>query len=287
MKRIGIILAMIRFEHTVFALPFAVMSAFLAAGGLPEWGTLGWIVGAMVGARSCAMAFNRLADAKIDAANPRTQRRALPAGLIGVRSVQLFTAASAAWFIFCAWRLNPLAFALSPLALAVVMLYSYSKRFTSLSHAWLGVSLSIAPVGAWIAVLGRFDLLPLALALAVALWVAGFDIIYSCQDVNFDKTHGLYSVPSRLGIRGALLLSRALHALMMLVLLSVPRLASGHGVDLGWAYWGGCAAVGGLLLYEHSLVKPHDLSRVNAAFFTMNGLVSLALMSVCSLDVVW
>ena len=287
MKRIGIILNMIRFEHTVFALPFAVMSAFLAAGGLPEWGTLGWILGAMVGARSCAMAFNRLADAQIDAENPRTQERALPAGLIGVRAVWIFTIASACLLVFCAWRLNPLAFALSPVALAVITLYSYTKRFTSLSHAWLGVSLSIAPVGAWIAVLGRFDLLPLTLALAVALWVAGFDIIYACQDAEFDKNRGLYSLPSRLGIRRALLLSRVLHALMLLILLTVPRLAEAHGPDLGAAYWTGTACVAALLLYEHSLVKPHDLSRVNAAFFTLNGIVSLLLMTVCAVDVLW
>ena len=288
MRRLRIILAMIRFEHTIFAMPFAVMSAFIAAKGFPKWGALAWIAGAMAGARSSAMAFNRLADARIDAENPRTQSRAIPAGLITKKAVAFFTAGSAVWFLFCAWMLNPLAFALAPLALAVVLFYSYSKRFTPLSHLWLGASLSIAPVGAWIAVRGEFHPLPLALALAVAFWVAGFDIIYACQDADFDKRRGLRSIPSRFGVRNALRISQTLHVLMVAALLfAVPPLAARHGTPLGLPYWIGCAAVAALLIYEHTLVKPNDLSRVNAAFFTMNGLVSLAFMAFCVADVVW
>ena len=224
MRKLKIILEMIKFEHTVFALPFAVMSAFIAADGLPSLEKSGWILVAMVGARSCAMAFNRLADAEIDAKNPRTAMRAIPAGLITKGTVWGFTLISAGLLVFAAWRLNPLAFALSPVALFVVMGYSYTKRFTALSHFWLGLSLSISPVGAWIAIQGSFALPPIVLCLVVLLWTAGFDIIYACQDVNFDRKHGLHSIPAKIGIRWSLWLSSALHVIAVLLLLAFRSL---------------------------------------------------------------
>jgi 4-hydroxybenzoate polyprenyltransferase len=282
-----IILQMIKFEHTVFALPFAVMSAVFAAGGMPTWGTLAWILVAMAGGRSCAMAFNRLADAGFDADNPRTAMRAIPAGLITSKAVAVFTLISAGLLVFAAWRLNRLAFMLSPVALVTIMGYSYSKRLTSLAHVWLGLSLAIAPVGAWIAVLGRFDVLPLLLGLAVLLWVAGFDIIYACQDVEFDRGRGLHSIPTRLGIRGSLILSAALHVLMLGVLVAVPSLAIRSDIALGIPYRLALIAVATLLTYEHAIVRPSDLSRVNAAFFTMNGVISLVLMVACVVDVLY
>ncbi len=287
-RQTRIILEMIKFEHTVFALPFAVMSAFFAAGGVPPWGVLGWILVAMVGARSCAMAFNRVADAGIDADNPRTAMRAIPAGLITSKAVGVFTVVSAALLVVAAWRLNPLALALSPVALVTIMGYSYAKRFTSFAHVWLGVSLAIAPVGAWIAVVGKFDLLPLLLGLVVLLWVAGFDIIYACQDIDFDKGKGLHSIPTRLGIRGSLILSAVLHVLMIGVLIAIPSVGASSGVALGLPYWLGLKAVAALLTYEHVIVRPSDLSRVNAAFYTMNGVISLVLMAACVVDVlIW
>jgi 4-hydroxybenzoate polyprenyltransferase len=276
---------MIKFEHTVFALPFAAMGAFLAAGGLPAPRTLAWILVAMAAARSCAMAFNRLADAALDAENPRTATRAIPAGRIRAVAVAVFTAVSAGMLVVAARQLNPLAFGLSPVALAVVLGYSYSKRLTPLSHAWLGLALAIAPVGAWIAVRGRFDVLPLVLGAAVLLWVAGFDIIYACQDVEFDRRRGLHSLPARWGIRWALVVSAGLHVVLFLVLAALPRLAAAEGVRLGVPYWVGLSVVGVLLAYEHAIVRPDDLSRVNAAFFTLNGAVSIALMTAVVLDV--
>ena len=280
MRKLKIILEMIKFEHTVFALPFAVMSAFIAADGLPSLAKLGWILVAMVGARSCAMAFNRLADAEIDSINPRTATRAIPAGLITKGTVWLFTIASAGLLVLAAWQLNPLAFALSPVALAVIMGYSYTKRFTALSHFWLGLSLSISPVGAWIAIQGSFALPPIILCLAVLLWTAGFDIIYACQDVNFDKRHGLHSIPAKLGIRWALWVSSALHVVAVVLLLSMPRL-----VELGVFYYIGVGIVVLIFIYEHAIVKPTDLSRVNFAFFTLNGMISLVLMALSIADI--
>jgi len=287
LRQMRIILEMIKFEHTLFALPFAVMSAFLAARGVPSLDKLFWILVAMVGARSCAMAFNRLADARYDAENPRTKMRAVPAGLVSRRAVWVFTVVSGALLIVAAWRLNPLAFALSPVALATIMGYSLSKRFTSLSHAWLGLSLAIAPVGAWIAVRGRFDVLPLLLAAIVLLWVSGFDIIYACQDVEFDRARRLRSVPARMGVRGALVVSTWLHVVMFGLLASLPMVAASQDVRLGLPYGIGILLVAALLVYEHAIVKPHDLSRVNAAFFTLNGAISLVLMGVCIVDVVF
>lgn len=279
LHKIKIILDMIKFEHTIFALPFAMMSAFIASGGFPPAGKLGWILVAMVGARSCAMAFNRLADARIDKANPRTAMRAIPSGLITEGAVWLFTLVSAALLVLAAYKLNSLAFALSPVALAVIMGYSYTKRFTSLSHLWLGLSLSIAPIGTWIAIRGQFDLTPMLLGLAVLLWTAGFDIIYACQDLNFDHKYGLYSIPVRFGIRSALWLSSALHVMMIGVLIGVTLLT-----NLGVLYLIGVGVVTIILIYEHAIVKPNDLSRVNLAFFTLNGMVSLVLMALSVAD---
>ncbi len=282
MRKFRIILEMIKFEHTVFALPFAVMSAFIAADGLPSLQKSGWILVAMVGARSCAMAFNRLADAKFDGMNPRTATRAIPAGLISKGAVWVFTSVSAGLLVFAAWRLNPLAFALSPVALAVIIGYSYAKRFTALSHFWLGLALSISPVGAWIAIRGNFALPPIVLCFVVLLWTAGFDIIYACQDVGFDRQHGLHSIPAKLGIRWALWLSAGLHVIAVLLLLSIPSL-----VGLGAFYYIGVGLVVLIFIYEHAIVKPTDLSRVNLAFFTLNGMISLILMVLSIADILY
>ncbi len=280
MRKLKIILEMIKFEHTVFALPFAIMSAFIAADGIPSLAKLGWILVAMVGARSCAMAFNRLADAEIDGVNPRTSRRAIPSGLITKGAVWVFTLISAGLLVLAAWRLNPLAFALSPVALAVIMGYSYTKRFTALSHLWLGLALSISPVGAWIAITGRFDCPPIVLCCVVLLWTAGFDIIYACQDVNFDREHGLHSIPARLGIRWALWVSSGLHVVAVLLLFGIPFLT-----ELGLFYYIGVGVVVLIFIYEHAIVKPNDLSRVNLAFFTLNGMISLVLMALSIADI--
>ena len=282
MRKLKIILEMIKFEHTVFALPFAVMSAFIAADGVPSLAKFSWILVAMVGARSCAMAFNRLADAEFDSMNPRTATRAIPAGLITKSAVWIFTIASAGLLVLAAWQLNPLAFALSPVALAVIMGYSYTKRFTALSHFWLGLSLSISPVGAWIAIQGSFALPPIILCFVVLLWTAGFDIIYACQDVNFDRIHGLRSIPVKLGIRRSLWLSSALHVIAVLLLLGIPLL-----VELGAFYYIGVGIVVLIFIYEHAIVKPTDLSRVNLAFFTLNGTISLVLMALSIADILF
>ena len=270
---------MIKFEHTVFALPFALMAAMLAAGGVPSWPVLLWILLAMVGARSSAMAFNRLVDYEFDRRNPRTASRALPAGLLTPVQVWLFVLATTALFFLAAWRLNPLALALSPVALAVIWGYSFTKRFTSLCHVFLGLAIGIAPSAAWIAVRGSLDWAPVLLTAAVVLWVGGFDVIYACQDVEFDRSTGLRSLPARLGIGRALALSRLMHVATVLLLLALPQLA-----PLGVVYYAGVAVVAALLAYEHSLVKPHDLSRVNAAFFTVNGFVSIGLLLFTAAD---
>ena len=283
MRKLKIILEMIKFEHTLFALPFAIMSVFIAADTedrLPSLTEFGWILVAMVGARSCAMAFNRLADAEIDSQNPRTATRAIPAGSITKGAVWIFTLVSAGLLVCAAWRLNPLAFALSPVALAVIMGYSFTKRFTALSHLWLGLALSISPVGAWIAIKGQFDWTPIILCCVVLLWTAGFDIIYACQDVNFDRKHGLHSIPARLGIRWALWVSSALHVIAVLLLFGIPLLT-----ELGLFYYIGVGIVVLIFIYEHAIVKPHDLSRVNLAFFTLNGMISLVLMALSIADI--
>ena len=273
---------MIKFSHTIFALPFALLSAFLAAGGTPAPWTLAWILGAMVGARSAAMAFNRLVDAAFDARNPRTEGRALPAGDVDRGYVVMFTLASVGLFVVSAAMLNPLCLALSPAALAVILGYSFTKRFTAGSHFVLRLGLGIAPAGAWIAVTGGLTLLPVVLSGVVMLWTAGFDVIYACQDVDIDRREGLHSIPARLGVAPALWLSRFLHGVVVLVLAALPVLEP----RFGWIYGCGVGIVVAVLFYEHHLVRANDLSRVDAAFFTMNGIVSVVLAASVIAEVV-
>jgi 4-hydroxybenzoate polyprenyltransferase len=254
----------------VFALPFALCGAMLAAGGWPRAQQLLWIVVAMVAARSAAMAFNRLADSSIDAANPRTRTRALPAGQLTPAFVTAFVLASSGLFVIAAWRLNRLALWLSPVALAVVLLYSYSKRLTRWSHVVLGFALGIAPAAAWIAIRGSLDPKILLLTAAVTFWVAGFDVLYACQDFEFDRRTGLHSIPRYTGIRGALWVARVFHLIMLACLIGL-LMAFGMGKPAA----AGVVAVGVLLTYEHSLVSANDLSKLNAAFFTMNGVISV------------
>lgn len=272
---------MIKIEHTLFALPFALLGAVLAADGMPGMRQIFWILIAMVGARSAAMAFNRLVDMKFDALNPRTSTRALPAGLLSREFVTLFVIASAALFFLAAAMLNRLTLLLSPVALLSVLIYSYTKRFTSLSHLVLGWCLSIAPTGAWIAVRGSIDSpVPLLLSLAVMLWTAGFDIIYACQDRDFDASNGLHSIPQRFGIARALWISRALHAGMFLILVWIYALTGLHWIGLL-----GILATAILLIHQHRLVRADDLSRLNAAFFTTNAWVSVILFVTIAADI--
>ena len=271
--RLRTVLEMIKFEHSVFALPFALVGALLAAragGGLPTWRQIAWIVVAMVGARSAAMTMNRIADLDYDRRNPRTANRALPTGQLSVGFAWTFTIAASALLVVAAWQLNPLALKLSPVALAVLFLYSYTKRFTSWSHFVLGFCLGISPAAAWIAIRGWLDWRMLILCAAVTLWVGGFDVLYACQDIDFDKAAGLYSIPKRFGVTRALLFARGAHVVMVGLLMWLAR-----SFALGWAAWAGIAVVAALLIYEHSLVKPNDLSKINAAFFTVNGYISL------------
>lgn len=262
---------MIKFSHSVFALPFALAGATLAAAraGI-TWQQVAWIVVAMVGTRSAAMGFNRLVDREADALNPRTRNRELPRGVIAPGTVVVFVIASSLLLFIAAYHLNRLCLLLSPVALAVVLSYSLLKRWTWASHFVLGLSLGIAPVGAWIAVTGSLDPEPMALTLAVLTWVAGFDIIYACQDYEFDVTHGLYSIPQRIGIGRALIVARGLHLITLASLLTVRWL-----FDLHLIYLIGVLVVGLMLVYEHSLVTAHDLSHVNVAFFTTNGIISV------------
>jgi 4-hydroxybenzoate polyprenyltransferase len=261
---------MIKFEHSVFALPFALTGAVLAVHGWPTWRQVSWIIVAMVGARSAAMTFNRIADLRIDAANPRTRMRALPAGHLTMGFAAGFTVVSCALVMLAAYELNPLAFKLAPVVIALLLGYSYTKRFTFLSHLVLGLCLGLSPVAASIALRGDVDRGILLLGAAVMLWVAGFDLIYACQDVEFDRQKGLFSVPARFSIRVALWLSAMLHIAMMALLITVARIES-----LGWLAFAGLGLVALLLAYEHGLVRPSDLSRVNAAFFNINGFVSV------------
>jgi 4-hydroxybenzoate polyprenyltransferase len=275
LRQIRLTLEMIKFEHSVFALPFALTAALLAIrqtglGGAGVASKIGWIVVAMVATRSAAMTFNRIVDAAIDAANPRTRMRHLPAGLLSREFAWGFFLASVGVLVVAAAMLNRLCLQLAPLALAVVLLYSYTKRFTSLCHLVLGFALGIAPPAAWIAVTGSLDARILWLTLAVTLWTAGFDIIYACQDYDFDQRAGLFSLPKRLGIGGALWVARLLHGGMLLALVMLYR-----EFALGWVALAGIGLVAALLVYEHSLVKANDLSRVDAAFFTVNGWVSM------------
>ena len=270
---------MIKWEHSVLTLPFGLTGAVLAARGIPNLHTSIWIIVALVAARSAAMAFNRLVDAEIDAENPRTKIRAIPAGKLSKSFVFWFVVAASVVLIFAAAQLNPLAFRLSPVALAIVFFYSFTKRFTRWAHVVLGIAMGIAPAAAWIAVRGSFDPRILLLTAAVVFWGAGFDILYSCQDFEFDRGTNVYSVPKAFGIRNALLIARVFH-LLTIAFLSSMVLAFG----LGKIAMAGVGVVGLLLIYEHSLVKHDDLSRVNAAFFTMNGLVSMAFLFFIAAD---
>lgn len=273
-------LRMIKIEHSVFALPFAFIGALLAAGGWPTWQQVMWIVVAMVGGRSAALTFNRIADLQLDKANPRTANRELPSGQLSLGFAWVFTIASSAALVLAAWQLNPLALKLSPFVLAILFFYSYTKRFTAFSHWVLGFTLGMAPAGAWVAIRGTLEWPIASLTVVVMFWVAGFDIIYSCQDVEHDRRAGLYSVPARLGVGGALWISRVLHLLMVGVLAYVVFI-----FQLGVLAVVGLALTAILLGWEHSLVKANDLSRVNAAFFSVNGYISVLLLLFWGADV--
>ena len=280
-------LSLVKFSHTIFALPFALLGYFLAAHYLPEgfrWRTLLLVVLCMVFARSAAMAFNRLLDRHIDKANPRTAGREVPAGLISARSAGVFVAVNSLLFIGCAYLINPLCFALSPLALLIILGYSYTKRFTFLCHFVLGLGLALAPLGAWLAVGGRFDVLPLLYAGAVLFWVSGFDIIYALQDEDFDRSQELQSVPVWLGTERALLLSTVLHTLCAAFILAAAYQLTVLFPSTGWLQWMAAALFIGLLIYQHRLVRPNDLSRINLAFFTTNGIASLVFGGLVILD---
>ncbi len=281
--KLAIIFSDIKIQHTVFALPFAVMSAFLAAEGFPETEKLVWIIVCMVGARSAAMAFNRIVDARFDKENPRTRDRALPSGKINVGNYAVFLVASSALFIFSAWMLNSLAFYLSPVALVIVFFYSLTKRFTAFSHFWLGLAISIAPVGAWVAIREEISFTSLLLGAAVICWLIGFDILYACLDIEADRANRLHSIPERFGIETALKMAFASHAVMVVFLLVLLE----PTVLLGWVYLAGVALVAGLLAYEHSLIKKDDLSKVNMAFFNVNGIISIGLMAFVIVNCVW
>ncbi len=272
--RIRTILEMIKFEHSVFALPFALTGALLAARARQHgWPTLRqtlWIVIAMVAARSAAMTLNRIADLRYDKENPRTKMRALATGALSVSFAWMFTLAAVALFFVAVWQLNPLALELAPVAIAILFFYSFTKRFTTWSHLFLGFALGISPAAAWIAITGSLDWRMLILCAAVTLWVGGFDVLYACQDIEFDKQAGLFSVPQRFGIAAALMIARTMHVGVVLLL---SWLAASFG--LPWPAWAGIAVVGTLLGYEHSLVKANDLSKLNAAFFTVNGYISI------------
>jgi 4-hydroxybenzoate polyprenyltransferase len=273
---------MVKIEHTIFALPFALLGAFLAVRGLPRAAQIGWILLAMAGARSAAMAFNRLVDLPFDSKNPRTRNRALPQKRLTGGFVIFFIVGSSALLVFAASRLNRLSFELSPLALAIIFFYSYTKRFTWWTHIFLGVSLACAPIGAWIAMRGDLTATPIILGLAVALWVAGFDIIYSCQDVDFDSKEPIYSIPKRFGVAAALWISAGLHLVMVCILVFLF-----WKEGLGSISMAGVLIVGLLLAYEHNLVRPGNLSRANTAFFTINGWISVLLFVTTMIDLLW
>jgi 4-hydroxybenzoate polyprenyltransferase len=269
-RSLGTTLEMIKWEHSVFALPFALTGAVLAAGGWPRPAQLFWIVVCMVTARSAAMAFNRWADAELDAVNPRTASRAIPAGHLSRGFVAVFTVAMALVFVFAASRLNRLSLLLSPVALAVLLGYSYTKRITRWSHLVLGLALGIAPAAAWIAIRGGLDARILVLTGAVLFWVAGFDVLYACQDMEHDRAAGLWSIPQALGLHKAFGMARAMHGAMLLLLAWLL-----HLFHLGPIAWWGLVAIMALLFYEHSIVSPKDMRRLNAAFFTLNGIISV------------
>ena len=271
---------LVKFEHTIFALPFAYVGAFLAVSGVPSAHDLLWITVAMVGARSLAMALNRLIDAGIDAANPRTAARELPSGTLSAAAVVAFCAASLAVYLVAVWQLDPLVRWLSPVPVAAFVVYPYLKRFTWLCHLWLGAVDGLAPVGAWVAIKGQLPWQAWALGAAVAAWVAGFDLFYALFDIDVDREQGLHSWATRFGERGAFAGARALHLATIALLV-----AAGIGLHVGFLYWVGVALVAGLLFYEHTLVRPNDLRRLDAAFFTMNGVISVAFFAFVLADV--
>jgi len=279
-QKITVFLEMIKFSHTIFALPFALTGALLAAGGLPGAAQLFWIVMAMAGARTAAMGLNRLIDADIDARNPRTAGRAIPAGLIGKGVTLLFIMASLALLLVAAAQLNPLCLKLAPLAVFFLVLYSYCKRFTALAHVVLGICLAAAPIGAWIAIRGTIDPPALILGGIVLFWVAGFDILYALQDLEFDRTAGLHSIPVALGVNGSLWAARLFHLIMLLLLIWLS--ASMH---VGGIFIAGICVVTAMLLYEHWLLRSGDLTKLDAAFFNMNGYISVAILMVTALEV--
>ena len=274
LEKLGTTLRMIKFEHTLFALPFAFLGAVLAADGLPTWWQMLWITVAMVGARSAAMTFNRIADREIDAKNPRTAMRELPSGKLTVQFAWAFLITSIAVFVLASFMLNWLTFALSPVALAVILGYSHAKRFTSLAHTMLGLALAISPSAAWIAVRGDLTEVPILLSLFVVMWTAGFDVLYACQDYEYDRRAGLRSIPARYGIKNALWIARLFHfqAFVALLLLWVI-------LGSAWPALVGIGLVAALFIYQHSVIKPNDLSQMNAAFFTSNAFVSVILMA--------
>lgn len=275
--RIRTVLEMIKFEHSVFALPFALTGALLAARathhGWPPFRQILWIIVAMVSARSAAMTVNRIADVKFDRENPRTRMRALATGALSASFAWIFTIAAIALFFVAAWQLNPLALKLAPVAIFILFFYSFTKRFTNWSHLFLGVALGISPAAAWIAVTGSLDVRMLILCTAVTLWVGGFDVLYACQDIDFDRQAGLFSIPRRFGIASALLISRGMHVCVTGLLAWLA-----FSFALPWPAWAGIAVVGALLTYEHSLVQADDLSRLDAAFFAMNGYISISFL---------
>jgi len=277
-----VFLNMIRFEHTIFALPFAFVGALLVEKQIPAGSDIIWITLAMVGARTAAMSLNRIVDRQIDAQNPRTAGRALPRGLLSAREVWFYTLLSFALLLFAAHKLSPLAFILSPIAVAVLSLYSFTKRFTWTCHLFLGLALGLAPVGAWVAIANRVELAPVVLGLGVLFWVAGFDIIYACDDFNFDREYGIHSVPARFGIAKALTFSTILH-----VLAPGLFLATGLMLQMGILYFVGLTIAVSLLWYQHRLISPQDLSRAGVAFFNLNGLLSVVMFSFTVLDILF
>jgi 4-hydroxybenzoate polyprenyltransferase len=265
-------LEMIKFEHTIFALPFAFMGAFLAAGGMPESAKCLWILLAMVGARTAAMGFNRIVDLPYDRKNPRTASRALPQGALKVSEAWLFVILASLLFFFATYKLNRLTFLLSPLALTIVLFYSFTKRFTWLSHIFLGLTLGIAPTAGWIAVKGSFDVAPIILSAGVIFWVAGFDTIYACMDFEFDRREGLHSIPCKFGKERALAFAVGFHVLAFMFFLY-----TGIMTELGWVYYAGIVLTAVALVVQHTLVTPRDLSKINLSFFTLNGVISITL----------
>lgn len=281
-ERIITFARMIKFSHTLFALPFALTSIVLVSfSNKVTWSKLFWIIVAMVGARSAAMGFNRIADREYDAKNPRTKNRELPTKQISLREASLFVTMASLLLVFAAHELNPLCFYLSPVALAVVFFYSFTKRFTWLSHIFLGIGMGLAPVGAWLGIAGRFSLVPILLGLTVVAWGAGFDIIYSCQDLEYDGEVNLYSMPLSLGVRRALKISSLLHFVAFVLLVSLKLI-----LPLGNIYLFGLALVGLMLMYQHRIVKPDDLNKINFAFFNLNAYLSIGLFLFTLIDVV-